>query len=80
VLAQAAEQLEPVHAGHLDVEDGEVGRGGRQRAQRGRPIGIGADMIALLLQQHGHGFQDILVVVYECDGRHDSSPKLPRLI
>jgi hypothetical protein len=33
-------------------------------------------MVALLLQEHGHGGEDILVVVDEGDGRHGAASRL----
>jgi hypothetical protein len=41
LLAQAAQQLHAVHARHLDVEDGEVGRVLRQPVERRGAVGIG---------------------------------------
>ena len=46
------------------------GRRGGERGQRGGAIGEGADMIALLLQQHADGGQDVLVVVDKGDIGH----------
>ena len=74
-LAQAAQQLQPVHARHLDVQDGEVGRGGGQSGERGGAVRKGADVIAFLLQQHADGREDILVVIDEGDIGHETVQK-----
>ena len=63
--------LHAVHARHLDVEDGEIGRRGLEAVERGGAVGIGHDAIALGFERHRHRGQDIAVIVDESDGRHE---------
>ena len=67
------QQLHAVHARHLDVEDGEVGRVRRKPVERGAAVIVGRDAIALRLQRHGNGGEDVAVIVDERDGRHAGS-------
>ena len=70
-LAQTPEQLHPVHARHLDIEDREVGRIGLEPVERGRAICIGLDAIAFALEGDGDRGQDVAVVVDQRDCRHE---------
>ena len=70
LLAQAAQQFHAVHARHLDVEDGEVGRVGLEPVERRRAVGIGLDPVALGFERQGHRCEDVAVVVNQGDGRH----------
>ena len=74
LLAQPLQKLEPVHARHLDVEDGEIDRLGGQAPQRLGPVGIGPHGEALGFQGHGNGGQDVAVVVDERDGLRHGLP------
>ena len=69
-LAQAPQELHAVHAGHLDVEDGEVGRGVAQAVERGGAVRVGLDAVALGLEGDGDGGQDVAIVIDEGDGGH----------
>jgi hypothetical protein len=66
-LAQAAEQLHPVHARHLDVEHGQIGRVVGQRLQRGLAVRIEAREEAFGLQRNRDGGEDVAVVVDKRD-------------
>ena len=68
LLAQAAEQFHPVHARHLDVEHGEVGRILGQRLQRRLAVRIEAGDEAFGLQRDRQRGQDVAVVVDKRDG------------
>ncbi len=72
-LAQAAQQLHPVHARHLDVENREIGRACLQPVEGRRTIGIGLDPIALGLEAQGDGGQNVPVVIDKGYGRHGGS-------
>ena len=67
LLAQAAEQLHPVHPRHLDVEHGEVGRVLDERLQRRLAVRIEAGDEALGLERHRQRGQDVAVVVDQRD-------------
>ena len=69
-LAQPPEQLHAVHAGHLDVENGEIGRRLPEAVKGGRAVGVGLDPVALGLESYGHGGQNVAVVVHEGDRWH----------
>jgi hypothetical protein len=66
-LAQPPQQLHPVHARHLDIEDREVGRVLAQRLQRGLAVRIDARRIAFGLQRNRQRGQDVAVVVDQRD-------------
>jgi len=66
-LAQPLQQFQPVHARHLDVEDGEVGRVFQQRLQRGLAVAIDPRGEALRLQGDRHGGQYVAIVVDQRD-------------
>ena len=67
-LAQALQQFHPVHAGHLDIEHGEVHRAGGHALQRAFTVCICTDLKAFLFQRHGDAGQDVAVVVNQGDG------------
>ena len=73
-LPQSPQQFQPVHARHLDVENGEVRRVRLQRGQRGGAVSVRADMIPLLFKQHPDRGQDVSVVIDKCDRRHFGCP------
>ena len=54
LLAYPAQQLHPVHARHLDVEDGHVRKTLVERVERRLAIVIGLDLEALGLEGHAH--------------------------
>ena len=68
LAAQALQELHAVHAGHLDIEHGEIYGLLAEAAQRLRAVGIGADGEAFGLQRHLHGGQDVAVVIDQSDG------------
>ena len=70
LLAQPPQQLHAVHARHLDVEDGEVGRRGLEPLERGGAVGVGHDPVAFGLERDRDRGQNVPVVVDESDGRH----------
>src|ERR1700674_3947800 len=73
LLAQAAEQLHAVHARHLDVEDGEVGRVGLEAVERRGAVGVGEDAVAFRLERDRYRGEDVAVVIPESDGGHEIS-------
>ena len=70
LLAQAAQQLHAVHAGHLDVEDGEIRRIGLQAVKSRHAVIVGLDAIAFRLQRDGNGGQNVAVVIDQRNRRH----------
>ncbi len=52
LLAQTAQQLHPVHARHLDIEDSKVGRRGAQTVEGGHTISVSVDLVALRFEEH----------------------------
>ena len=68
VLPQPAEQLQPVHARHLDVENGKVDRLSRQAGERFGAVGVGEHAESLRFQSHRDRGEDIAIVVDESDG------------
>ena len=42
---QPAQKFHPVHARHLNVEDGEIGRIGFQPVERACAVGVGLDTV-----------------------------------
>src|ERR1700734_3852823 len=50
LLPQAAQKLHSVHAQHLDIENGEIGRIGFHAIQRARAISVGLHSISLRLE------------------------------
>ena len=70
-------QLHAVHARHLDVEDGEIGRVGLQAVERARAVGVGLNAVAFRLQRKRNGSQDVAVVVDQGDRRHESPVSIP---
>jgi hypothetical protein len=73
-LAEPAEQLHPVHARHLDVENGKVGRALCEAVQRACPVIVGLGLVALRLEDHTQGGEDITIVVDKCDCWHLEAP------
>ena len=65
-----AQQLHPVHARHLDVEDREIRRARRQPFQRRRAVGVGLDAIALGFECDRNRSQNVAVVVDKRDRCH----------
>ena len=47
LLPQAAQRFHAVHAGHLDVQDGEVRRRRLEAVERGSAVRVGHDAVAL---------------------------------
>ena len=68
LFAQAAQQFQPVHLRHLDVEHAKVGRIFGQRLQRSFRVGIDARDEPFGLQRDRHRRQDILVIIHQRDG------------
>ena len=68
--AQAAAELEAVHAGHEDVEDDEIGQAlrGAERVPGGEAVGMLDDVVALAPQGEGDGFANVRLVVDDRDG------------
>src|SRR6185312_14223937 len=69
LLTQPPQRLHAVHARHLDVEDGKVRRRRLEAVEGGGAVGIGHDAVALRLEGHRYGRQDVAVVVDEGNGR-----------
>ncbi len=67
LLAQAAEQLQPVHLGHLDVEHRQFGRVLDQRLERAFAVRIDARQEPFGLERDRDRGQDVPVVVDEGD-------------
>jgi len=73
-FAQLRQQLDAVHARHLDIEDREVDRFLGDSAQGFCAVSIGIDTETFGFQSDGNGGQDIAVVVDQGDGvRHGSN-------
>ena len=66
-LAQACQQLDAVHAGHLQVGEHQVGRELLQLAQRLEPVGGGLDLVALVAQELGERGARVDLVVDDQD-------------
>ena len=68
----AREQLEAVHAGHLEVRKDQVGQVARNRVERLITVRCGDHVVSVLAQYLGKGFARVLLVVdYEyCCIRH----------
>jgi hypothetical protein len=49
-LAQPAQRLYSVHAGHLDIEDHKVGQGSLETVERRDAISVGGNAVAFSLQ------------------------------
>ncbi|QTK80156.1 hypothetical protein AT6N2_C2571 [Agrobacterium tumefaciens] len=62
-LAKAPQKLHAVHAWHLDVKNGELRRTGNQPVERGSPIRIRFDPVALGFKRDRYRSQNIPVVV-----------------
>ena len=73
LLAHAAQKLHAVHARHLDVEDGEIGRLRLETIERGRAVGVGKNAIAFCLERHRDRSENIAVVVDQSDRWHTVS-------
>ena len=74
-LAQARQQFHAVHAWHLDVEDRQIDRLGRQAAQGLVAVGICADFEAFGFERDRHRRQNVAVVVNQRDRlRQRASP------
>jgi hypothetical protein len=69
-LAQPPQRLHAVHARHLDVEDGEVGRRRFEAVECGRTVRVRHDPVALGFEGNRHRGQDVAVVVNEGDSWH----------
>ena len=69
-LLHAAQDLEPVHLGHLDVEDHEVGVVPRELGERGRAVVGRADLVGPL-EEHPQRFPRAELVVDDEDARAD---------
>ena len=54
IAADAAGQLQAVHLGHVEVEDGHVGSVGAEQVPGGASILAGQHRVASLLQYLGH--------------------------
>src|SRR5690348_1442718 len=70
LLAQPSKHLHPVHAGHLDVQDGEIGRRGLEAVQRRSAVGVGHDAISFRLECDRDRGQDIAIIIHQSDCRH----------
>ena len=57
------ENLEPVHSGHLDVEQHRVDAVGFESRQGGLPVGSGCHLVALVFQDHPESVPDAGIVV-----------------
>src|SRR6266700_2581557 len=66
-------QLKPIHAGHLDIEDGQIDGLLLHCLERLSAVGVAAHSEPFGLERHGDGGQDVSVVVDERDGTaHES--------
>src|SRR6185437_16146267 len=74
VLAQPGEQLEPVDARHLDVEDGYVGGNILEGFEGGRATVIAAHGETFALERITDRVQQVSVVVDEDNGVHATAP------
>ena len=77
LLAQPVEQLEAVHARHLDVEDRQIDRLGGQALQSLRAVRENTHDEALGLQRHGDRGQDVAIVIDKRDGLRHGYPPPP---
>ena len=73
-LAQAPQELHAVHARHLDVEDGEIGRALGESVERACAVVVGLGLVALRLQHHAQGGENVTVVIDKCDRWHCAGP------
>jgi hypothetical protein len=73
LLAQAAQQFQPVHARHLDVAHRQVRRIVEQGFERGIAIVVEPGGKAFGLQGNRHGGQDVAIIVHQRD-------RAPRLV
>jgi hypothetical protein len=74
-LAQGPADLEPVHAGEHEVDQGDIGRLVGEDPQRLLAAGRLLDLVALVLQRHAHGRPDASVVLQHQDASsHRSGP------
>src|SRR5947199_28157 len=71
LLPQPTQGLHAVHARHLDIEDGEVGRRCLEAVERRGAVGIGHDAISFRLERNRAGGENVAVVIDESDGRHE---------
>jgi len=62
-LARLLQDLEPVHAGHLEVHQHDVPALALHLLDGAAPVGSGGDLEAVLLQPPAQGFPDDLLVV-----------------
>src|SRR5215472_2315955 len=74
LLAQTTERLHPVHARHLDVEDGEIGRRRLEPVERRGAIRVGHDPVTFSLERDRDRGQDVAVVVDQSDCWHEPVP------
>ena len=72
-LPELPQELHPVHARHLDVEDREVGRIRGKPVERGASVVVGRDAVALRFQNNGDRGQDVAVIVDESNRLHQGS-------
>ena len=74
---QAAADLQPVHAGHHQVQDDQVRHGCRRKAQGLLAVRRRADLVALRAQAAQHSAADLRLVVHDKDrsglGLHNDS-------
>jgi hypothetical protein len=75
LLAQPPQGFHPVHARHLDVENGEIGRRRLEAVKRRSAVGIGHDPVTFGLECNRDRGQDVAIVIDESDGRHE--PLIP---
>src|SRR5882724_11440439 len=68
LLAQTTKRLHPVHARHLDVEDGKIRWTELESIERGRTVRVSHDTIAFGLESDRNRGQNIMIVVDESDG------------
>ena len=69
-LAQALQQIHPIHARHLDIQHSHVGHALGKGIQSGLPVIIGFHLEAFRLKGDRHRRQNITVVVNKSDPRH----------
>src|SRR6185312_16543090 len=73
-LAKPPQQLHAVHARHLDIEDGEVRRALGEAVERACAVVVSLGLIALRLEHHAQGGENVTIVVDKCDCWHCGGP------
>ncbi len=73
-LAQPPQQLHAVHARHLDIEDGEVGRALGEAVERACAVVVSLGLIAFRLEHHAQGGENVTIVVDKCNCWHCGGP------